>query len=192
MSHADVTFERLVALAEGLLSPGERTALLSRMTVSDHAKLAWIERVLFLMRNDSTEDAPPEALARALRLFEPHTVPPIKTQIRAVLRFDSWRQPAPLGVRASANIGRQYIFNAGAHDIDLRVNPSGDQWLIAGQVLGQVEDGVVTLEHPQHHAHVSLSPWAEFTLPPVPVGVYTLFVAIGNKEIEIAGLDVGT
>ena len=113
--------------------------------------LAQLRHVIGVMRSDRTEEVPSHVIQRAERLLRqrrpiptPERQPSLPQRILAVLRFDSFQQPA-FGLRSGKPIARQLLFSAGDSDIDLRIAPSNGDWQITGQVLGPTAGGQATL-----------------------------------------------
>lgn len=193
MTSSPVSFEQIAALVDGQLSPEEQAVLRARIMASPQAAtLAWLERVVGLMRADNGFDPPPTVRVRAANLISRSArLPATRTRIAGALRFDSRTQPLAFGIRSGITAVRQLLFNAGERDIDLRVTPSGERFVVAGQVLGPEEPGMVALRGEATTAEAQLNALAEFVLPPVPAGKYILVLALESAEVVIDDLDVG-
>jgi hypothetical protein len=151
-------------------------------------------RILDLMRNDDSEDAPDYVINRAIRLFRQRRKPDspnLLRRIAAVLRFDSMQAPLAFGLRSGSTLPRQLLYGAEGRDLDLRINPAGTLWRVAGQILGPDEDGFVELCGPSIRVQTRLNALSEFSLPPVPAGNYTLTIHQADLEITIDELGVG-
>src|SRR5438034_11031576 len=88
------------------------------------AQIAWLERVIGLMRTDTAEQLPARAVAAAKRLFRPPAQtawPAARQQLMATLQFDSARTPVALGRRAGAQTERQLLFAVSSYLLDLRI-----------------------------------------------------------------------
>jgi hypothetical protein len=197
-----IPFVRLVDLVEGRLTPGDETRLRTLIAGDERAQadVRWLERVIAVMRRDAAwreEEMPPqEVVARAVRLFRPHGSPrslnPLQ-HLRAMLDFDSLLVPQPAGLRSGQPLERQLLYTAGNLSIDLRITPNGSLWSLAGQVLGPATSGgQVSLASSATSAEVALNELSEFTLPPVPADDYTLTLRLGDIEIEVDKLQVGS
>lgn len=191
-----LSYAQLVDLAEGRLSEPERADLLARLAADPlaAAELAWLERVIGLMRDDTGEDAPDYVVNRALRLFRPPPAPLVPGLLRrvvALLRFDSAQAPLAMGLRAGPPAVRQLLFNAAGRDLDLRLVPAGEQWQIIGQVLGPDDGGFVVLQGQAGAFQAELNELSEFTLPPAPPGRYTLTLRQADLEIVVTDLELG-
>jgi hypothetical protein len=112
-------------------------------------------------------------------------------RILAVLRFDSAQSPLALGQRAGPAPARQLLFSAGAHDLDLRLTPAGEAWVVTGQVLGPDTAGRAELRGAANVVQAVLSDLSEFALPAVPAGRYALVLHLADAEVEVADLPVG-
>lgn len=168
------------------------------------AQLSRLQQVIGLMRTDTAEDAPHNAFARAVNLF--HERAGLKPQrqsaeragesllrrIVAALSFDSNSAAHAFGVRSGQATARQLLYEAGEHEIDLRVAPAGgDLWAVSGQVLGECRGGEVELEDAEgKRVAATLNNLCEFTLPAVATGRYTLRLRFGGAEIKIEELEL--
>lgn len=191
-----IGFQCLTDLAEGRLDAREAESVepAAAGCERDTADLAWLRRTIALMRMDDLEDAPPELIARAHRLFAPTARPappgPIERFV-AALRLDALDTAPALGVRSAHAPLRQLLYGAGAYDLDIRVSAVGDGWKVAGQVLGPELRGEVTLRGDAGNTCAELSELGEFVLPPVPAGGYRLVLRGDGVEIEVLDLPVG-
>jgi hypothetical protein len=149
------------------------------------------------MRTDTAPDAPRDVRAFAVSLFsrgENAGEPSLLRRIVAALSFDSTSNPAPaFGVRSGYATSRQLLYSAEENDIDLRITPEKENWIVAGQVLGEgCVGGRVELEGATERVEAGLNELCEFTLPPVSAGSYTLRLRLGNAEVEIPRLELRT
>ncbi|HYH85081.1 MAG TPA: hypothetical protein VEX60_06325, partial [Pyrinomonadaceae bacterium] len=158
---------------------------------------AQLGRVTQLMRADTSEDAPRDAIFNAIGMFRARApavaAPSILRRIVAALTFDSNALTPAFGVRSGQSAPvRQLLFSAGDFDVDLRLASGGEGWTVSGQVLGRCEGGEVELGEAGRAARSSaaLNDLCEFTLPPVPEGSYALRLRLGDTEIEIPELDL--
>ena len=190
-----ISFTKLTDLAENRLLVDERTSLLAHLSACSRcpAQLARVERVIGLMRTDTAEDAPREAITQAVSLFRSRPAvaePSVVRRIVAALSFDSRGMSPALGMRSGQTATRQLLYSAGENDLDLRVTPSGETWIISGQVLGQCTGGEVELGGAHHAAQTELNELCEFTLAPVPTGRYTLRLRLTGMEIEVPEIEL--
>jgi anti-sigma factor RsiW len=195
-----ITFERLADMVEGRLSAEEtateRTHLASCARCS--AQDAELRRVTTVMRADTSEDAPRDLVFGAIQLFHSRRAEPARGLLRrivATLAFDSSTRTPAFGVRSGqAAPARQLLFGAGDFDVDLRLAAGEEGWTVSGQVLGPCEGGRVEAfafgAQEEAAARASLNDLCEFTLPPVPEGVYALRLRLNDTEIEIPELSL--
>lgn len=155
-------------------------------------ELAGLKQTIGLMRTDLTEDAPAYLVERAMNLFNAHIAekaPSLLQRLHAVLQFDSWQMTPAWGLRAGQSSARQIMFNAGEHDLDLRITPLGQSWVISGQVLGTGQHGQVTLKEINDSANINLqaelNDLLEFTLPATAAGKYQLVLTLDNVEVIV-------
>jgi anti-sigma factor RsiW len=193
-----IPFARLADLAEGRLSPAEATE--QRAHLSDCARCsrqaAQLGHLAALMRADTVEDAPPAVLAGVLRMFRAQRAGVRGTgllrRLVAALTFDSSSLTPAFGVRSGQTApARQLLFSAGDFDVDLRLAPGGEGWTVSGQVLGPCPGGEVEIASADGRAaHAALNELCEFTLPPMPEGVYALQLRLNETEIAIPELSL--
>jgi hypothetical protein len=152
-----------------------------------------LKQLVQLMRTDTAEDAPRDVKAQAIALFNARAAsakPSVVRRILAALNFDSAQSSPAYGLRSGQPQARQFLYSAGENDLDLRVKPSGESWVVSGQLLGQCEGGQVRLEGEAATATVEMNDLCEFTLPPVPAGRYTLQLRLTDVEVEVSELDL--
>jgi hypothetical protein len=190
-------FAKLADLAEGRLSPDEREDSLEHVSACSRcsAKLNRLEQVIGLMRTDEGVDAPPALVSHAINLFRSRAIassePSLVKRVLAALSFDSLQMSPAFGVRSGQPAARQLLFSAGENDLDLRVTPSNDAWIVSGQVLGsQCAGGQVELEGSGLTSRAELNEQCEFRLPPVPAGSYQLRLRLGLTEVEVPELEL--
>jgi anti-sigma factor RsiW len=191
-----IPFERLIDLVDGRLSPDEQrqtrihTSACSRCAT----QLAWLERVIGLIRANDYEEPPDRVAADIARVFasyNPSASSSLRKRILAVLRFDSAQLPLSVGRRSGSSAEQQLVFTAGMLDIEVRITPSGSLWEVAGQVLNADARGLAELQGPAGEVRATLNEAGEFLLPPVPHGQYVLILRLTTVDIEIAGLAIG-
>ncbi len=192
-----IPFARLADLAENRALAEERTASMAHLSACSHcaADLQRVGQVLELMRTDTATDAPRDVLAYARNIFRGSQLsePSLLRRIVAALSFDSSLNRAPaFGVRSGQATSRQLLYSAEQSDIDLRISSQDDQWIVAGQLLGQdCVGGRVEIEGESGLAVAALNELCEFTLPPLPPGSYTLRLLLRDAEVEIPQLELG-
>jgi hypothetical protein len=192
-----IPFGRLVDLVEGRFSPDELAEAAPHLgeCLRCAAEVAWLERVIELMRTDSAAHAPAQAVAAAKRLFrppaQPQARPAARPRLMAMLQFDSARTPIALGMRAGAPAQRQLLYSVSSYLLDLRLVPQGSLWVISGQLLGADAGREVELDGPPGMLRTALNDLSEFVLPPAPAGTYMLRVQLEDLDITVAGLEIG-
>jgi anti-sigma factor RsiW len=188
-----IPFDRLVDLAEGRLLPADREQLLAHLAACARCstEAAEIERLIGLMRLDTSKEAPRAVIARAVDLLSRRTSS--KPRFPASLRFDSLGLAPAFGVRSGEPSARQLLYSAVAHDVDLRIEPSGQAWVLSGQVLGEsAAGGRAELLGMESTRQASLNEQGEFTFPPVRAGDYRFVLDLAAFRIEIDALKIGT
>lgn len=120
------------------------------------------------------------------------------TQLRrvlAVLSFDSGLAPAPaLGLRSAGGGARHLVFNAGAHDVDLRIQAAGNGFDLAGQLLGPAAGGRLEALSEAGGAALAaeLDELGEFRLRGLPPGRWFLSFQVADEAIELPPLELAT
>jgi hypothetical protein len=192
-----IHFEQLVDLVEGRLSANDQAQAMAHLAGCPQctAEQAWLERVIGLMRTDTTESAPPAAISRIVQLFEAHqrraqAAHKQPQRIFALLRFDNVWPPLSFGLRSGEVEAQQRLYSAGNYDLDLRLKPVGEEWLLSGQLLGATTGGIAELRAGAFQAQAVLSELSEFTLPAVPAGAYSLVLYLDEIEIEVTVLEL--
>ena len=191
-----ISFDRLVDLVEGQLPPDERTQMQAHTSACSRCttQLAWLERVIGLMRTNDYEEPPDHVAADISRLFSSYNPSPsssLRQRILAVLRFDSAQLPVSVGRRSGSSTDRQLLFTAETLDLEVQFTQSGSLWEVSGQVLNADARGLAELRGPAGTVRVTLNEVGEFLLTPVPPGRYTLILQLTTGEIEIAELAIG-
>lgn len=191
-----IPFGKLADLAEKRAAANERTASIAHLSSCAvcSQQVERLEHVLGLMTTDTATDAPRDVLAYALNIFSENArEPSLLKRIVAALSFDSSSNLAPaFGVRSGQATSRQLLYSADENDIDLRITPEQENWIVAGQVLGEdCVGGRIELEGQSGQLTAAdLNDLCEFRLPPVPAGSYTVRLRLGNVEVEIPQLEL--
>jgi anti-sigma factor RsiW len=188
----------LVDLAEGRLPPGEQAPLEAHLATCPQCsgEVAELERLIHLMRTDLARAAPPAVIARAVRLFRSRAAAPLVSGLRrtvlAALRFDSQGLAPAFGVRSGEPCARQLLFVAEDYDIDLRIEPAGQAWIVSGQVFGEMAaGGWAELQDATSAKQTPFNAQSEFELPAVPAGLYRLILNLPTVEVKLEGLRLG-
>ena len=198
--HHHIPFSQLADLVEDRLTPDEREQLEKHIAGCPLCsnEMAQLKHLVELMRTDTSEGAPPGAIARAVGLFRSRTMPAstvsdLHRHILAVLRFDSKGLAPAFGVRSGEPGARQLLFSAEAYDIDLRIETSDQAWIVSGQVLGEsVVGGRVVLQGTTGTKQATLNEQSEFALPPAQAGIYKLILHLTSVDVEVDDLRLGT
>lgn len=162
------------------------------------------EFATLLRRAATLPDAPPALVRDAIGLW-PAARPPAwqaaaaaaVRQIAAVLGFDSWgAAPAALGMREVPSAARQMVFSAMGRDIDLRIAPVNDRFVVSGQILGPDEAGTVLLavvagSGAELAQIAALDALGEFRFEAAAAGSYVVTVCVGSDEIVLPAIEVG-
>ncbi len=188
-------FEKLADLAEGRLTNDEQAAANGHVQACSNcsAQLARMERTINLMRADTAEDAPRGVVSSVVNMFRQRAAeskPSLARRVLAALSFDSALGQPAYGVRSGQATARQMLYSAGDNDLDLRITPTGETWVVSGQVLGQCTGGSVELRGLNAEAATALNELCEFTLPPLPTGTYTLRLLLNDVEVEVPELQL--
>ena len=157
-------------------------------------------------------DAPPALLRSAIAMFRDAQPSPLMAaaaaaagvlqRIRAVLTFDSWATgPAALGLRSmpAQSESRHMLFSAAGRDIDLRIISSANSYVLAGQILGPDETGLIELSINTHQPEAApilrtttLDDLGAFHLDSVNAGTYWMTLKLGNDAVELPPIQVGS
>lgn len=191
-----IPFEQLIDFVEGRLSPDEQAHSRAHVSACHRctAEVAWLERVIELMRTKDIEEPPQRVATHIMHSFGSRSAPalsPLRQRIMAALRFDSAQLPLPVGMRSGPIAERQLVFSAEGFNLDLRITPAGSLWMVSGQVLASGRGGQVELRSPSGTLQAELSDASEFVLPPVPPGDYMLILRLADIEVEVVGVKVG-
>lgn len=193
-----VPFTRLVDLVEGRVADSERPQIINHLTTCAHCQAEFIhlERLIGLMRGDVSEDAPAAVLARAVRIFQPSPATSnLFQRVVAALHFDSAHLAPALGVRSTPESQRsgtrQLLYGTAEHELDLRITPTSEGWIVSGQVLSPTPVERIELHGIAGVAQARFNDLSEFTLAPTPPGVYQLVVYLANIAVEVNALAIG-
>jgi hypothetical protein len=190
----EIAYEQLVDVAEERLSEEVNAELLRRMDSKKLAEVASLKKIISLMRQDASESAPAPLLQRIFRLFsEQHARKahkPLLKRLFAALKFDSFVGSPAYGVRAERRETRHLLFEAGRHELDIRITPAEGGVMVAGQVLGPGAGGTVELRTSEHVEIAQLNAMLEFSLPVVPAGKYEMIFQIPDVEVVISEIEL--
>ena len=154
-----------------------------------------IVEIIELMRRDNSVDAPDDQIRWASNLFRTRASEPnrsLMTRLVAALQMEIAPNKPAFGERsASTSQGRQLLFQAGDHAVDLRIEPRGKTFGIRGQILGEGFGGAsIRLVNDTTSFETTASEISEFTFASVPAGEYEL-TADGDKfEIVLKAINI--
>jgi hypothetical protein len=191
-----IPFDQLIDLVEGRLSPDQQTDMQAHTSACSHcaSQLAWLKRVIGLMRASEYEEPPARVAADISRVFSFYSRSPassLRQRVIAVLRSDSAQSPLSLGRRSGSSTDRQLLYTAETLDLEVQIRQSGSLWEVFGQVLNADEHGLAELHGPAGKLQATLNEAGEFLLAPAPAGRYALILQLTAAEIEIPGLEIG-
>jgi hypothetical protein len=194
-SFQHIPFVKLADLAEERMPKDERAAAMAHVSACSRCAtdLDRLGELISCMRTDSGEDAPRDVIAHAINIFRQRDAQPsLLRRIVAALNFDSLTLAPAFGLRSGEATTRQLIYEAAEHDLDLRLQPQGDKWLVVGQVLGAgCAGGRVELQSDNASATAELNDLCEFRLSSVPSGSYRLRLRLKDVEVEVSELKLG-
>ena len=190
---------QLADYAEGRLQPDEQPPLETHLAGCSQcfSQVRELKRLIGLMRTDTAQDAPEYVIQRAIQLLQTRNVPAFTSSvfrrlIQAVLQFDSMGLAPGFGLRSGKPGVRQMLFRAGANEIDLRIEPKDQAWIVSGQVFGKdIANGRVLLQGANDKSETALNELSEFVLPPVHPGTYRLLLNLEHVDVEIDEIRIG-
>jgi hypothetical protein len=191
-----VAFTRLVDLAENRLAPADQEQVKTHTSECHRcdAELNRLISAVSLMRTDSSEEPPANVVKRSMALFRTYVAPSgtsVVERLIASLKFDSWSMTPTYGVRSGQSSQRQILFVAREYDLDLRIAPGDEGWVVLGQAFGpECFGGRIELEGDSGISHADLNDQCEFSLPPVPTGKYTLRLCLPSTVVEIPAIEL--
>jgi hypothetical protein len=188
-----ISFTELADLAEERSTSAEALQHLAACTHCS-SQLQAIRQTVGLMKSDAAEDAPAEVIDNAKRIFRQGKVrhePSLVARVVAALTFDSFTNEPAFGLRSATSSGRQLVYSTQTADIDLRVAPEDEKWMVAGQILGSdCASGEVKLEGNDFAASAELNELCEFSFQSVPDGDYKLVVRMAGLIIETPQIEL--
>ena len=183
----DIAEERDMSASPETMQAAERHVA---VCATCDANLQKLRRLVFLMKNDTAEDAPRDVLMSAIQVFTPQRRTPLR-HIIAVLSFDSRAAGPAFGLRSIYTASRQLLYTAQETAVDLRVTVENGECHLAGQVIRDNCGGAqIELSGVTGTVNTELNELCEFTFPTIPVGNYSLRVRMPDVEIEIPELEL--
>ncbi len=150
-----------------------------------------LNRIIRLMQTDESDDAPPDAIRWSKNIFLGKAAAPRKSfveRVTTILQMDLSTTRAAFGERsASAGQARQMLFQAGDHNIDLRIKKDKKGVNVHGQILGE---GFANCTVKLGEFETMSNEVSEFELAAVPGGKYALSFQSLEKEIVIEAIEV--
>lgn len=190
-----IPFTELVDIADERWTPPAETLKHLAECSRCAEELQTLRQTTSLMRTDSLEDAPPELVQYAKKIFRERGVTPkttLLTCVLASLTFDSLTAAPAFGLRSQASGGRQLLFSTETTDIDLRVTAESEDWQIAGQLPGSLStSGEVRLKGDRFSASTKLNELSEFSFNAVPGGTYKISVHLPELIVETPHFELG-
>ena len=189
--------EQLADLIDGRETPESRGQLMAHIAECRQCSTEYqrLEHLITLMKTDRAENAPRDVLANVVNLFPRRAEsrpPSLVRRLLAALSFDSLTTAPAFGVRSGQSASRQLVYTVEGSDIDLRLTPEEDRWIVSGQLLREnCAAARVEIDGASGSAATALNDSCEFTLPPLPQGDYLLRIMMPDLEIEISHLDLG-
>ena len=187
-----ISFETLADMAENTATSQAREAAMPHISTCStcHDTLRRLQQLLLRMGSDSTNDAPRDVLTSAINIFSQEKRSPLR-RIVALLSFDSRNAGPAFGMRSLPAASRQLLYSAEDTDLDLRITVENGECILVGQVIGEgCASGHVEISGAAGRSEATLNEVCEFTLPPLPVGNYSLTVKLRDLQIEIPDLEL--
>lgn len=203
-SSPHIEFSQMANVVTGHLSEDESLAVQEHLATCDSCGLQFsrLERLVEIMREDLSEDAPTYAISNAFRAYDAYFRPTPRVaeqpsavqRLLAILRLDSSALSPSFGTRSVGAVSdRQLLFHAGEMDFDIRISPAeSDKWLLSGQVFNLLEAGELELTDESGQSfRTALSPQFHFSFPPVSAGSYKLKLHSAKIEVETPEIKMG-
>ena len=191
-SSTHISVETLANIVENRLASVAREAVMTHLATCSTCTdtLRRLQQLILMMRTDATKDVPRDVLSAAINIFSQQQRSPLR-RIVALLSFDSRNAGPAFGMRSVPAASRQMLYSAEETDLDLRVTVQNDECILAGQVIGEGCAGAqVEISGVAGRSEATLNEVCEFTLPPLPVGNYSLTVKMLDRLIEIPELEL--
>ena len=191
-SSIHISVETLANIAEDRATSEARKVAMAHISMCSTclATLRQLQQLILMMRSDSASDAPRDVLTSAINIFSQEKRVPLR-RIIALLTFDSRNAGPAFGVRSLPTASRQMLYSAEDIDLELRITVQNDECILAGQVIGDdCAEGHVEISGVVGRLKATLNEICEFTLPPIPLGNYSLTIRMLDREIEIPELEL--
>jgi len=162
-------------------------------------RMSWMEVAAELGPRELAYEPPKSVMDKVLGLGRNTSrLKQVSNVIVALLTFDSFKDPAPAGVRHSEPKSRQLTYERDDLEIALWLRTSEDRTVtLSGQVLdkssGPIQDssGRVDVVFEGEHVRTTyLSPWGEFVFTGLPKNQYSLELFVFDRVLQIPSLSV--
>ena len=187
-----IPVETLADIVEDRVTSEARVAAMTHISACSTCQdsLLQLQQLILTMRSDTTKDVPRDVVTSAINIFSQEERSPLR-RIVALLTFDSRDAGPAYGMRSLLAVSRQLLYSAEDTDLDLRITVQNDECIVAGQVIGEgCSEGHVEISGAGGRSEATLNDVFEFTLPPVPVGNYSLTLRMHDLQIEIPDLEL--
>ena len=198
MRHFDIS--DWADFARGTATDADRAAMDAHLTAGCrrcNATLAFVKRVASATRADSLY-GPPDSVVRCAKaigtMLRPQRVPVSRLVARLV--YDSFRDPAPVGLRAEDRVSRHTTHEAGSFAVDLRLEhmKGSPVATLVGQLTNRQEPEGALAEAPvmlmsskDIIAHTVYNRFGEFQMDYAPSRNLRLFVDVSSgKRLELS------
>ncbi|MEO6590245.1 MAG: hypothetical protein ABIP06_13180 [Pyrinomonadaceae bacterium] len=153
----------------------------------------FLNKIVYLMQTDKSEDAPQDAVKWAKNIFRTRAAAEPKKsfaqKVLAVLQMDLSPDKAAFGERsASATQVRQMLFGAGENSVDLRITETEKGFLnIHGQIVGE---GFANCTVRLGESKTTANDLSEFKFTGISAGNCDLIFQTDKTEIVIENLNL--
>lgn len=205
MGAKHTSYEQLIALAAGELSPAEAAAVSAAIAADPNATvdLAFLKRLIETMRSDDSIAAPAALVTEAKAIFKPKPAASVLDWLSdlgravATVVFDSRAQPALAGFRRSATTNEFTLsFELGETEVDLQITAPTDDQL--GRIRGQIHmmppfaGCEVALIGAGGELVAQAKPDGEgMIVLEAPRGTYQLLIRTADRVAELPGITIG-
>ena len=164
------------------------------------SEMRWLESMWGFSSRDQQAEPPDWAVSNAINVFQLKRPSLVRfaTEVVASLVYDSFNEPAPVGVRSRDLPARQALYKAEGLQLDLKIQLGAeDTGIIIGQVLS--EDGMETapeglrIDLSQKGDTVqssSTNEWGEFLFQGLPHGNYEIQLSFPDRLVKLPPLSV--
>lgn len=154
-----------------------------------------LDKIIGLMRNDRSIDAPADAIIYAKGLMRSRITaaePGIVERIVAVLKMHLEPGKPAFGERsASAASARQMLFDAGAYAVDIRITKAGRSYELRGQIIGgETSSAEIRLTRGNETLQTRTDEFGGFRFEKLPAGECEIAIVLSGKELVIPQITV--